>query len=79
MKKLVLCTLFCSLALILFSQQKPFLDDIYSYIENTSVFELNQVDGHVPLVPYATVDEALGNDFSKASNYLSLNGIWKFH
>jgi beta-galactosidase len=79
MKKLISCILFCFLALILFSQEKPFLSDIYSFIENTSVFELNQEDGHVLLVPYATVDEALGNDFSRASNYLSLNGIWKFH
>lgn len=66
-------------ALISFSQEKPFLSDIYSFIENTSVFELNQEEGHAPLVPYSTVDQALNNDFSKTLNYLSLNGIWKFH
>ena len=66
-------------AIISFSQEKPFLSVIYSFIENTSVFELNQEEGHVPLVPYSTVDQALVNDFSKTSNYLSLNGIWKFH
>jgi beta-galactosidase len=63
----------------LFSQKKPFLSDIYSFIENTSVFELNQEDGHVPLVPCSTTDQALMNDFSKNSNFLSLNGKWKFH
>ncbi|MBI5010186.1 MAG: glycoside hydrolase family 2, partial [Bacteroidia bacterium] len=60
------------------AQDKPFLSDIYHYIENTSVFELNQEEGHVPLVPYASVDEALKNRFSAASSYLSLNGTWKF-
>ncbi len=46
-----------------FSQQKPFLSDIYSFLENTSVFELNQEEGHVPLVPYSTVDQALKNNY----------------
>jgi len=61
------------------AQQKAFLSDIYSYLENTKVFELNQEAGHVPLVPYLTVDEALKNNRSKASAFLSLNGTWKFH
>jgi len=62
-----------------FSQKKPFLSDIYSYIENTSVYELNQEDGHVPLVPYQNSDEAFVNKYDKSPWYLSLNGIWKFH
>ncbi len=33
---------------------------------------------NVPLVPYASVDEALKNKYSAASSYLSLNGTWKF-
>lgn len=80
MKKTIILFLFSAIfAFISFSQEKPFLSDIYSFLENTSVFELNQEDGHVPLVPYSTVDQALINDFSKTTNYLSLNGIWKFN
>jgi beta-galactosidase len=62
-----------------FSQERPFLSNIYSYLENTGVFELNQEEGHVPLVPYATVDQALKNCTDDVTAYLSLNGTWKFH
>lgn len=61
------------------SQHKSFLPDIYNYLENTQVFEENQVEGHVPIVPYLTVDEALKNNRSGATSFLSLNGTWKFH
>jgi len=61
-----------------FSQERPFLSNIYSYLENTGVFELNQEEGHVPLVPYATVDQALKNSTDDVTA-LSLNGTWKFH
>ena len=60
-------------------QGKNFLDNIYNYLENTQVFELNQEEGHVPLMPYLSVNEALINDRVKSLNYLSLNGTWKFH
>ena len=43
------------------------------------MFELNQEEGHVPLVPYQTVDEALKNNRAGALSFLTLNGIWKFH
>jgi beta-galactosidase len=62
-----------------YCQQKPFLSDIYSYIENTAVFELNQEDGHVPLVPFNSAAESLRNMKSESQWYLSLNGTWKFH
>jgi hypothetical protein len=55
-------------------QGKNFLDNIYNYLENTQVFELNQEEGHVPLMPYLSVNEALINDRVKSLNYLSLNG-----
>jgi len=70
------------LALFLFSisygQETSFLSDIYSYLENTSVFELNQEEGHTPLVPYMSVNKALTNNKQGADNYISLNGTWKF-
>ena len=63
MKKLFTLFAFCFFVVFAsFSQQKPFLSDIYSYLENTSVFELNQEEGHVPLIPYSTVDQALRNN-----------------
>lgn len=40
-----LSTLLVSNALTLGAQNKPFMDDIYYYIENTDVFEVNQEDG----------------------------------
>ncbi len=51
---------------------------LYDYIENTSVFELNQEPGHVPLVPYAGQQEALAALMERSGSYLSLNGAWKF-
>lgn len=78
MKKFLLL-LFWIFPTITFAQQKPFLTDIYHYLENTSIFEINQEDGHVPLIPYMNAGEALRNDSKKAANILSLNGTWKFH
>jgi len=41
---------FClALANALFAQPAKFMDDIYYYIENTSVFELNQEEGRTYL------------------------------
>ena len=80
MKKIFTLIAFCLFVVYAsFAQQKPFLSDIYSYLENTGVYELNQEEGHVPLVPYTTVDQALKNKPEVSSDYLSLNGIWKFH
>lgn len=79
MKRILSVIVLSSVVIISSAQEKPFLSDVYSYLENTQVFELNQIDGHVPLVPYLTVDEALKNNRSKAGSFLSLNGTWKFH
>ena len=62
-----------------FSQEKTFLSGIYSYLENPGIFETNQEEGHTPLIPYLTFKEALVNNIRGSGNYLSLNGIWKFH
>ena len=79
MKKILPVLLFSSVAAIVSAQDKPFLTNIYDYLENTSVFEVNQEEGHVPLVPYTSVDEALRNIRTTAASFLSLNGTWKFH
>lgn len=80
MKKIILSTLLAFLLFpsFLFSQQKKFLENIYSYIEDPGMFALNQEPGHVPLVPYADLAEALENNREKSWGYQSLNGTWKF-
>jgi beta-galactosidase len=79
MKRIVLFFVICLTPVLASAQQKPFLSHIYDYLENTGVFELNQEAGHVQLVPYLSVDEALKNNRSGAVNFISLNGTWKFH
>ncbi len=60
------------------AQSANFLSNIYSYIENPDMIELNQEPGHVPLLPYSGLEEALGMHPENSSGYLSLNGLWKF-
>lgn len=79
MKRSIISVLFLLQAIIIYSQEKPFLNNIYDYLENTKIFELNQVNGHTPIIPYYTAVEALKNDRKKAESVLSLNGTWKFH
>jgi beta-galactosidase len=79
MKKYLSLILLCAVFNFVSAQDKPFLSDIYNYIENTSIYELNQEDGHTPLVPYSSLKEALKNIRGESSSYYSLNGTWKFH
>lgn len=79
MKYIITSSLFLSVCFVASAQDKPFLSDVYYYIENTKVYELNQEDGHVSLVPYISVDEAIKNKRSGSAFFLSLNGRWKFH
>ena len=62
-----------------FAQEVDFLNNIYQYLENTEVFELNQEEGHVQLAPFNSVQEALNTSRIKSNWAMSLNGIWKFH
>ena len=55
------------------------MSDIYSFLENTAVFELNQEEGHTSSISYMSVNEALINNRDNCANYLTLNGKWKFH
>lgn len=79
MKKLLSITILCQVFYFISAQEKPFLQNVYNYIENTAIFEQNQEEGHVPLVPYSTADEAIKNSRNGSSSYYSLNGTWKFH
>src|SRR5437763_862615 len=79
MKKKLITALLFILAAKAAAQNNSFLSNIGKYLENTEVFELNQVDGHVPLVPYYSITEALKNNKYESSSFISLNGTWKFH
>ena len=79
MKRILLLLILTFAFFLTRAQNVNYLDNIYDYLENTSVYELNQEEGHVPLVPYANAAQALQNNRTKASNYLSLNGTWKFY
>lgn len=61
---LFLSTLPVSNVLTLGAQNKPFMDDIYYYIENSDVFEVNQEDGR---------------SYYITESDISLNGSWKFY
>jgi beta-galactosidase len=63
---------------IAFAQQQGFLQNVYQYIEDPTVFALNQEPGHTPLMFFRSVDEALENNWSNSGSFLSLNGMWKF-
>ncbi|MGE5943448.1 MAG: glycoside hydrolase family 2 TIM barrel-domain containing protein [Flavobacteriales bacterium] len=77
MKKIV--CLFITLVSFTVSAQQSKFTDVYPFIENTAVFEINQTEGHTVSIPFKSVDEALNLEKSKSENVLSLNGKWKFH
>jgi len=60
------------------AQHKPFLDNLYDYIENPQMIGLNQEEGHVPLLPYANLEKAFNSAPEQSSGFLPLNGKWKF-
>ncbi len=46
--------------------------------ENPAIFERNQTEGHTPLTPFTSVQEAIQGNKNANNYYQSLNGIWKF-
>jgi len=61
MKKIVgiIVCLFITLASFTLSAQQSKFTNIYPFIENTAVFEINQTEGHTVCIPFKTVDQAL--------------------
>jgi beta-galactosidase len=76
--KNVIALLLALLNLTVWAQQPKF-DNIYHFVENTGIFELNQVEGHTVSVPAKSIIEALAFQKLNAANVLSLNGTWKFN
>ena len=60
------------------AQHKPFLENLYDYIENPQMIGLNQEEGHVPLLPFTNLEKAFVNSPEQSSGFLSLNGKWNF-
>ncbi len=79
MKKFFLQALLLFSVTTLCGQEKHFLKNVYKYIEDLSVFELGQEDGHTPVVPFVSIDEAFKNSGRESESVLSLNGQWKFY
>ncbi|HYX05566.1 MAG TPA: glycoside hydrolase family 2 TIM barrel-domain containing protein, partial [Bacteroidales bacterium] len=44
-----------------------------------AVFQVNKQPAHATLIPYNTLNTALGCDLKLSDNYFSLNGEWKFN
>jgi beta-galactosidase len=64
MKKSIITGLFvCCAAGFTAAQQVNYMDNLYDFVENTAVFELNQEEGRSYYIP---------------KKNLSLNGDWKF-
>lgn len=78
MEKKLLTFILLLLAIPVFSQQTGFPESIRNYIENPAVFELNQEEGHTPVIPYSTIAGAIKSDRKYSPWFLSLNGEWKF-
>ncbi|MDD9269225.1 glycoside hydrolase family 2 TIM barrel-domain containing protein [Paenibacillus sp. GCM10023248] len=45
---------------------------------NPEIFQLNRMQAHATLMPFATLEEALKGDRSGSNYTASLNGLWKF-
>ncbi|RYY57163.1 MAG: DUF4981 domain-containing protein [Chitinophagaceae bacterium] len=71
--------LFFALAGVTASGQQAKFANVYPFIENTAVFEINQTEGHTVCIPLKSVGEAFNFQKWKSGNVLSLNGRWKFH
>jgi len=79
MKKSLSIVILLTITVLSYSQGTRFQTEFYSFIENTGVFELNQEEGHTPVVPYSTGAEALAGNRDNSKWIMMLNGPWKFH
>jgi len=80
MEKIIFLTLITFFGFLsnAYSQQKKFLENIYSFIEDPGLFSINQSLPHVPLVPFVKQEDAIENNWNNSPGYRSLNGLWKF-
>jgi len=72
MKKLFVLNLLSILCLLSFSQT-------FTEWDNPGIVQINREKPHATLFPFESFDLAKGKDVIKSSNFLSLDGRWKFH
>ena len=67
------------LALIIVGNSAGFAAQQLPEWQDPSVVERNQEDTHVPIVPYASLEQALADRRLDSPFFQLLNGSWKFH
>jgi beta-galactosidase len=77
-KKILLIVVALSCVVKANSQQTGFQENVYKFLEDPGMFAINQEPGHVPLVPFTGIEEALENKWAESWGYFSLDGQWKF-
>ena len=73
-----------SLLVVIFStansfSQKLFPENVYDFLENPAITQVNQERGHKLFVSYDSFSKAIQNDWTNSPNFHSLNGDWKFN
>lgn len=58
--------------------QKLFPEDVYKFVENPAVTQVNQESGRNLFVPFRKVADAIRGDIQQSDLFYSLNGEWKF-
>ncbi len=70
--------IFFHLVMVQLHAQQPAFSDLYAYIGNQSLFEVNQVEAHTVCIPYANNIDTLKGYRWQNENVFSLNGKWRF-
>ena len=77
MKNIVLL-IFMLTSFTISAQQSKF-GDVYAFLDNTVLFEINQAEVHPVGIFWKSIEKALSLHKLKSENVLSLNGKRKFH
>lgn len=72
MQRLSLFVLLLFVAVIMHSQN-------LSEWQDPDIVEVNREDPHATRFSYGTMEAAVSGNMQSSSNFLSLNGTWKFH
>ena len=76
-QQIVILIVFFHFSIISYSQQL-FPENIYNFIENPKITQVNQEQGRNPFVPFSSVLDAQQSEKKQSDLFLSLNGDWKF-
>jgi len=84
MKRISLCLLLAAIAFTACKRYNdyegvPFTEKEPRDWENPEMFSQNRETPHATLISFSDEESALSADKTRSPNYLSLDGIWKFH